>query len=97
MKDCIKCGICCLGIGMVVGGIVVAKNKKLASKINEYSSKAEQKFYEVKDDVEDKIDQTKQKIEEMQEDKQQKEQAEIEDALNTVSKMQSAKSKKNKN
>lgn len=59
MKDCIKCGIACLAIGMVVGGIVVAKNKKLASVINDGTDKVAKTFTEVKDDVEEKIEEVK--------------------------------------
>lgn len=68
MKDCIKCGICCLGIGMLVGGIVVAKNRKLAANINGLCNQAEQKFNEVKDDVQNAVEKAQDKIEEMKEE-----------------------------
>ena len=66
MKDCIKCGITCLVVGMVVGGIVVAKNKKLASVINDGTDKVAKTFAEVKDDVEDKIQEVKQQASQQQ-------------------------------
>ena len=64
MKDCIKCGIICLGVGMIVGGIVVAKNKKLANGINQTTSSIAQKFAEMKDDAEEKVEELKEMIEE---------------------------------
>ena len=59
MKDCIKCGIICLMAGMVGGAIIVARNKKLASVINDGTNKVAQTFTEVKSDVEDKIEEMK--------------------------------------
>ena len=59
MNNCIKCGITCLAIGMMVGAIVVAKNKKLASVINDSTNKVTQTFTEVKEDMQDKIEEMK--------------------------------------
>lgn len=65
MKECIKCGMLCLGIGMLVGGIVVAKNRKLAANINGLCNQAEQKFEEVKQDVQQAAKQAEQKFEDL--------------------------------
>lgn len=59
MNNCIKCGITCLAIGMMVGAIVVAKNKKLASVINDSTNKVTQTFTGVKEDMQDKIEEMK--------------------------------------
>lgn len=59
MKDCIKCGIICLLSGMVAGAIVVAKNKKLASVINDGTNKVAQTFTDAKEEIEDKIQEMK--------------------------------------
>jgi len=55
MGDYIKCGIVFLGIGMVIGGIVVAKNKKMASDIDKGTDKIAEKFEELKEDAKDKL------------------------------------------
>ena len=62
MNNCIKCGITCLAIGMMVGAIVVAKNKKLASVINDSTNKVTQTFTEVKEDMQDKIEEMKETV-----------------------------------
>lgn len=43
--------------GIVVGGIVVAKNKKLSNKLREGLTTAEGKIKEVKETIEEKIEQ----------------------------------------
>ena len=43
--------------GVCVGAIVVAKNKKLSNKLNEGLVIAEEKFKEIKDNLEDKMSQ----------------------------------------
>ena len=72
MKDCIKCGIICLAAGMIAGAIVVAKNKKLASVINDGTNKMAQTFADVKEDVEDKIEEIKDKANQMQQSEENK-------------------------
>lgn len=42
-------------IGMVIGGVIVAKNKKLAGKIREKMSSAEEKLNEAKDNLIEKL------------------------------------------
>ena len=51
------CRGACWGMvaGIVVGGIIVAKNKKLACKIREGLSTAEDKIEEVKDSIVEKM------------------------------------------
>ncbi len=46
--------------GMVVGGIAVAKNKKLANKIKSGLSGASEKFEEAKEMLEEKIEEAQQ-------------------------------------
>ena len=41
--------------GLIIGGIAVAKNRKLAGKIREGLSNAEDKFEEVKDNIAEKL------------------------------------------
>ena len=45
--------------GMLIGGVIVAKNRKLANKIKECVSVTEEKMQEVKDFIEEKIDESK--------------------------------------
>ena len=47
MEDFIKGSLMGIAAGMIIGGIVVAKNKKLASKIRDGLNKAEDKIQEV--------------------------------------------------
>ena len=56
MKDFIKGLAFGAAAGMVVGAIVVAKNKKLASKIKEGMSTAEEKLKEAKTNLEEKLE-----------------------------------------
>lgn len=46
--------------GMIVGGIAVAKNKKLANKIKSGLSGASEKFEEAKEMIEEKIEEAQQ-------------------------------------
>ena len=61
MKDYLKCGIICLGLGMVIGGIVVAKNKKLAKGIDDGTDKIVESANDIKENIEQKIDKAKRK------------------------------------
>lgn len=61
MENCIKSTIVGIGIGMVIGGIIVAKNKKLANKIDQGTDKASDKLMELKDQAEQKMQEVKQK------------------------------------
>lgn len=53
-------------LGMVVGGIAVAKNKKLANKIKSGLSGASEKFEEAKEMIEEKIEEAQQMQEQNQ-------------------------------
>ncbi len=55
MKDFIKGLAFGAVVGMAVGAVVVAKNKKLASKIKEGMSTAEEKLKEAKTNLEEKL------------------------------------------
>lgn len=48
MKEFLIGSLVGMSAGLVVGGIMVAKNKKLSTKINDGIDKAEQKFNEIK-------------------------------------------------
>lgn len=61
MKDYFKCGIICLGLGMIIGGIVVAKNKKLAKGIDDGTDKIVETAEDIKDNLQEKISKAKQK------------------------------------
>ena len=60
MNDVIKGGLICFGIGMIVGAIVVSKNKKLATGIDDATDTLTQKFDDAKQMVQDKIQEIKQ-------------------------------------
>ena len=49
--------------GMVIGGIIIAKNKSLASKIRKGLGIAEEKMQEAKEFIEEKIEETKMEFE----------------------------------
>ncbi len=55
MKDFIKGLAFGVVVGMTVGAVIVAKNKKLASKIKEGMSTAEEKLKEAKNNLEEKL------------------------------------------
>lgn len=55
MEDFLKGALIGLTAGMIVGGIVVAKNKKLAGKICQGMKQAETKVQEVKETIEEKM------------------------------------------
>jgi len=61
MKDALTGGIIGLATGMVIGGIIVAKNKKLATKIDKGTDKIAESFEEMKEETETKIKNAKQK------------------------------------
>ncbi len=52
-----------LTVGMVVGGIYVAKNKKLATKIRSGLTGASEKFEEAKEMIGEKLEEVQQTIE----------------------------------
>ncbi len=55
MDNGFKCGIICLGLGMIIGGIVVAKNKKLANQIDEGTDKIGETANDIKQNIQQKI------------------------------------------
>ena len=61
MKDALTGGIIGLAAGMVIGGIVVSKNKKLATKIDKGTDKIAETFEDMKEEAEEKIKKEKQK------------------------------------
>lgn len=67
MEDFLKGMLWGAGIGLAVGAISVAKNRKLAKKINDGMNMAEEKLVEAKDLIEEKIEDCKEKCDESQE------------------------------
>lgn len=59
MEDYCKGAMLGLVSGMIIGGIIVAKHKNLASKIRKGLGFAEEKMQEAKEFVEEKIEETK--------------------------------------
>ena len=53
MKDSILCCAFCLGLGMVVGGVIVSNNSKLRSVISKTQDKAMDMFESVKNEIEE--------------------------------------------
>lgn len=72
MKDCIKCGLTCLVVGMMAGALIVAKNKKVAKVINDGTKKIAETFTSVKEDVEEKVEEMKSSIQNSQDTKTKK-------------------------
>lgn len=63
MKDYLNGMMLGIGVGMAVGMIIVAKNKKLAGKISEGVDTASEKFQEAKEAIGEKIEECQQKDE----------------------------------
>lgn len=61
MENLCKGAIFGLAVGMVIGGVLVAKNKKLAGKVKEGVDMAEQKMEKAKDMVKEKIEECQDK------------------------------------
>lgn len=59
MENLLKGMLWGFAIGAVVSGIMVAKNKKLARKINEGIDDAEEKIQDMKENIEEKIKESK--------------------------------------
>ena len=55
MEDFIKGSLIGIAAGMIIGGVIVAKNKKIAGKIRDGIKKAEEKMQEVKEDLQEKM------------------------------------------
>ena len=55
MDRIIKGGLICFGLGMVLGAVVVSKNKKLADGIDDATDNLANKFEDAKEMIEDKI------------------------------------------
>ena len=54
--------------GMVIGGAIVASNKKLATKVRSILTGASEKFEEAKEMLEEKIEESKQESSEQQQE-----------------------------
>lgn len=62
MEDFLKGMLWGAGIGLAVGAIAVARNKKLAKKINDGMNMAEEKLEEAKEMIEEKVEENKDKL-----------------------------------
>ena len=63
MEEYCKGAMLGLVSGMVIGGIIIAKNKNLASKIRKGLGIAEEKMQEAKEFIEEKIEESKMEFE----------------------------------
>ena len=61
MKNIITSGLIGIGIGMLIGGVIVSKNKKLAAQIDKSTDKLAEGAKEFAKDAEMKIKKSKQK------------------------------------
>lgn len=59
MKDSILCCAFCLGLGMVVGGVIVSNNSKLRGIITKTQNKAMEVYEDVKEELNNKSVQNK--------------------------------------
>jgi len=59
MKDSIMCCAFCVGLGMVVGGVIASNNPKVRNWVRSVSKDASEKMTEVKAVVEEKIEDAK--------------------------------------
>ena len=68
MLDKVSCCAFCLGLGMVVGGVVVSNNSKIRNWLRTVSIEASEKMTELKTAVEEKLDDAKNNVK-VQQDK----------------------------
>lgn len=59
MIDKVSCCAFCLGLGMVVGGIIVSNNPKVRNWLRTVSVEASEKMTEMKNAVEEKLEDAK--------------------------------------
>ena len=59
MIDKVSCCAFCLGLGMVVGGVIVSNNPKVRNWLRTVSVEASEKITEMKNAVEEKLDDAK--------------------------------------
>lgn len=63
MKDSILCCAFCVGLGMVVGGVVASNNYKVRNWIRKISNDASEAYSNVKETIEEKANAEKNKEE----------------------------------
>lgn len=59
MKDSIMCCAFCLGLGMVVGGVIVSNNPKVRTWFKSVSTQAKEAYSNVKETIEEKVEEAK--------------------------------------
>ena len=59
MKDSILCCAFCLGLGMVVGGVVASNNSKVRNWLKNMSAQASETYSNVKETIEEKVEESK--------------------------------------
>ena len=62
MIDKISCCAFCVGLGMVVGGVIVSNNSKVRNWLKTVSVEASEKMAEMKNAVEEKLDDAKNNV-----------------------------------
>ena len=60
MKDSIMCCAFCLGLGMVVGGVIASNNPKVRNWLRSVSTQAQEAYSNVKQTIEEKVEEAKQ-------------------------------------
>jgi len=63
MKDSIMCCAFCIGLGMVVGGVIASNNYKVRNWIRKVSADATEAYSNVKESLEEKASEQKNKTE----------------------------------
>lgn len=59
MKDSMLCCAFCLGLGMVVGGVIASNNSKVRNWLRSVSAQANDVYSNVKETIEEKVDEAK--------------------------------------
>lgn len=61
MKDSMLCCAFCLGLGMVVGGVIVTNNSKVRNWVKKVSAQAGEAYENAKETIEEKVEEAKMK------------------------------------
>ena len=59
MKDSMLCCAFCLGLGMVVGGVIVSNNSKVRNWVRKVSTQASEAYENAKETIEEKVEEAK--------------------------------------
>ena len=64
MKFSMNCCICCFGVGMIVGAVIVANNRKVQNMVKEGSETVSNAIDEIKESVKDQKQNIQSKLKE---------------------------------